>query len=379
MASSSEKKEKGNWYPPWAPRFWSGMKFGDYISLLRENRFQIHPVKYPMTALIGATSLFNSGASLAQRLLMHRMIADTPIEHPPIFVIGHWRSGTTLMHELLSLDDRFAYPNTLDTFTPSHFLLSRHVLGPLLKLILPRRRPMDDMTVRVDSPQEDDFALCAYGAPTPYRRVAFPNRKGRDHIQLNLSLAEPDQRVALQKTLEHFIKSLTIRHEGKRLVLKSPPHTGRVKQLAQWFPQAKFVHLSRHPHKLVASTMRLWKLLDKNQAFQLPDYDDQWLKNYIFECKDLMYQAYFQQRDAFPANQLVEVSFESLVADPVCTMQKVYDQLELDGFETRQDAIKYYFETRKNHRIGTSGIEPEFAEDIDHHWREYMEAFGYAI
>ena len=158
----------------------------------------------------------------------------------------------------------------------------RDRLEPLLWAILPRKRPMDDMAVRVGSPQEDDFALCAYGAPTPYRRVAFPNLKGRDHLQLNLSLVDPSQRLQLQQTIEHFLKTLSIRYQQRRIVLKSPPHTGRLKQLSQWFPGAKFVHISRHPHKLVASTMRLWKLLDKNMAFQIANYDDHWLKNYIF-------------------------------------------------------------------------------------------------
>ena len=281
------------------------------------------------------------------------------------------------MHELLSLDDRFAFPNTIDTFAPNHFLVTRYFLEPLLWALLPRRRPMDDMTVRIGSPQEDDFALCAYGAPTPYRRVAFPNRKGRDHLQLNLSLAEPAQRVELQKALEHFIKSLTIRYKSKRLVLKSPPHTGRIKQLAQWFPQAKFVHMSRHPHKVVASTIRLWKLLDELQSFQVPKYDDSWLKNYIFECKDLMYQAYFSQRDVLPKNQLAEVRFESLLENPSGAMQQIYDQLELGDFAPTQPAVESYFEDRKGHKISTSGIAPEFAEDINHHWREYMDAFGY--
>ena len=353
------------------------MKFGDYISLLRDNRFQIHPLKYPMTVLVGGCSVLNSAASATQRLLLNRKIIDTQIENPPIFVVGHWRSGTTLMHELLSLDERFAFPNTLDTFTPNHFLVTRYILGPMLRMLLPKQRPMDDMAVRVNSPQEDDFALCAYGAPTPYRRVAFPNRKGKDHLQLNLSLAEPGQRMELQKALEHFIKSLTIRYDSKRLILKSPPHTGRIKQLAQWFPQAKFVHLSRHPHKVVSSTMRLWRLLDELQGFQVPNYDESWLKNYVFECKDLMYQAYFSQRDLLPKNQLAEVRFESLLENPTEVMSQVYEQLELGEYSKTQPAIKSYFEARKSHRSKTSGIKAEFAEDIDHHWLEYMEAFGY--
>ena len=93
----------------------------------------------------------------------------------------------------------------------------------------------------------------------------------------------------------HFLKMLTAQYKSQ-LVLKSPPHTGRLKQLAEWFPGAKFIHMSRHPYRLVPSTMRLWKLLDQLQSFQLPKYDDVWLKNYIFECKNLMYSAYLEQR-----------------------------------------------------------------------------------
>ncbi len=351
------------------------MKLSDYLGLLKENRFQIHPLKYPMAGLVGATSVVNSGAAAVQSLLMGRKIASTQIDTPPIFVIGHWRSGTTLMHELLALDERFAYPDTIDSFTPNHVLVTRFLLSPLMWMLLPRKRPMDDMAVRVQSPQEDDFALCAYGAPTPYRRVAFPNRKCQNHLQLNLSLVEPAVRLELQKALEHYLRTLTIRHGGKRLVLKSPPHTGRIKQLAQWFPQARFIHLARHPYKVVSSTMRLWRLLDEIQGFQVPKYDDGWLKNYVFECKDQMYQGYLSQRDALPANQLVEVSFEDLIKDPQQVMGKVYDQLELGEFNSAP--VTEYFESRKSHRSKTEEISPEFADDIDHHWKEYMDAFGY--
>ena len=78
-----------------------------------------------------------------------------------------------------------------------------------------------------------------------------------------------------------------------------------------------------------------------------------------------------------PKNQLAEVSFEKLVEDPLGTMEGVYDQLELGEFESSKGAVQNYFAARKDHKIRTTGIDPEFAEDINHHWREYMEAFGY--
>lgn len=349
---------------------------GDYYRLLRENRFQVHPARFPMSVLVGGCSVANSTMAALQRWRYKTTIANTPLKGPPVFIIGHWRSGTTMMHELLAKDPRFSFPSNFDAFIPSHFLVSRVLFYPLVKLLMPSRRPMDDMPLGADSPQEDDFALCADGAPTPYRRIAFPNRPHRDHLDLNLDQATPETRRQLEEAMRRFLQALTVRYQTQ-LVLKSPPHTGRLRQLAEWFPEARFVHLSRHPYQLVPSTMRLWRLLDQLQGFQLPRYDDTWLKNYIFECKDLMYSAYFEHRGELPANRLVEVRFEDLVEDPLPQIQRVYQQLELGGFEQVRPALASYFQQRSGHRTNRHQLEPELQSDIDTNWSEYMKEFGY--
>ena len=370
------KKPKSNWYPPWAPRFWNGMLVSDYYRLMRENRFQVHPSKYGMAIMVGGCSILNSTLASVQRMTHGRKIAAAQLQCPPVFIIGHWRSGTTLMHELMSMDTRLAFPTNFDAFIPNHFLVSRHVFYPVIKMLMPRRRPMDDMSMGVGSPQEDDFALCASGAPTPYRRIAFANRPNREHLSLNLDSASAAIQKQLGDSLTHFLKSLTLRYQSQ-LVLKSPPHTGRLRQLAEWFPGAKFVHLSRHPYKLVPSTMRLWKLLDAIQGFQLPKYDDTWLKNYIFECKDLMYTAYLDQRSEIPDNQLVEVKFEEMVADPVEQMRRVYEQLEMDQFDRVQPSIEEYFRSRQGHQTNLLSIDDTLKVEIDNNWHQYMETFDY--
>lgn len=376
MTKSSEKKPKPNWYPPWAPRFWNGMRTGDFFHLLRENRFKIHPYKFGMTFMVSGCSLINSGLTGLQRLTHGRKIAEAKLDRPPIFVIGHWRSGTTMMHELLSRDPRFAFPTNFDAFIPNHFLISRFFFYPIVKMLMPTRRPMDNMQMGVGTPQEDDFALCALGAPTPYRRIAFPNQPNKDHLDLDLEMASLETQQELQAAMVKFLKTLTVRYDSQ-LVLKSPPHTGRLKQLAEWFPGARFVHMSRNPYKLVPSTIRLWKLLDMLQGFQLPKYDDTWLKNYIFECKDLMYRAYFDQRDAIPSNQLIEVRFEDFLKDPIAGMATVYEQLELGEFEQAKPQIESYFESRKAHKNNPFSLDPDLQADIDSNWSEYKDAFGY--
>jgi hypothetical protein len=353
------------------------MKIRSYAKLLKENRFQIDLTRYPMTAAVGICSVVNSSLAAVQRLTYGKRIASTELHGPPIFIIGHWRSGTTLMHELIAKDDRFNFPSNFDAFIPDHFLVSRPIFYPLVKLLMPSRRPMDNMAMSASSPQEDDFGLCSYGAPTPYRRIAFPNRPNRDHLDLNLDNASPATLRALREAMEMFLKSLTVRYRSQ-LVLKSPPHTGRIKQLAEWFPDAKFIHLSRHPYKLVPSTMRLWRLLDELQGFQVPTYDDTWLKNYIFECKDLMYESYFDHREQLPAHQLAEVRFEDLVANPTSELGRVYDQLQLGGFKAVKPKIETYFENRKNHQKNKLELDEKLQLEIDSNWQTYMNAFGYS-
>ncbi|MEM7457533.1 MAG: sulfotransferase, partial [Planctomycetota bacterium] len=338
-------RESANNYPWYSPRFWNGMRVGGFARLLSENGFRIHPSRWPMTVLGSATSSFNTVMSLAQRVTHGGRVDREELVAPPVFITGHWRSGTTLMHELMSLDPGLAFPNNYDAFSPGHALLTGPLFSRFVDVLMPGQRPMDDMGMRAFSPCEDDFALISLGAPTPYRRIAFPNNRNDDHRQLDTANLTDKQRRQLTDALESFFKMLSVRY-GQRLVLKSPPHTGRIGLLAEKFPGAKFVHMSRHPEKVMASTMRLWKLIDHFQGFQRAGYDDNWLKEFVFECQQLMYTSYFRDRAALQDNQLIEIRMEQLVAEPAATIKQVYDQLDLGDCGDVLPLVEGYFGKR---------------------------------
>ena len=146
---SINKPKDANWYPPWAPRFWHGMRIGDYFGLLNENKFRIHPTRIPMATLITGCAAFNSTLAVLQSQLFRKRIESARLKGPPVFIIGHWRSGTTLMHELISMDPRYEFPSNFEAFLPHHFLVSRSILQPLIKLLMPSKRPMDNMSMNV--------------------------------------------------------------------------------------------------------------------------------------------------------------------------------------------------------------------------------------
>ena len=70
-----------------------------------------------------------------------------------------------------------------------------------------------------------------------------------------------------------FLKKLTLEHD-RPMLLKSPPHTGRIKLLLELFPDARFVHIRRNPYTVFQSTRHLNEVLTRSLQFQRPDPAD---------------------------------------------------------------------------------------------------------
>lgn len=101
---------------------------------------------------------------MQRRKLAAAIAAETP---PPIvFILGHWRSGTTFLHELLGTDQKFIAPTSLECFATEHYLRWGDFLSSL-KWAIPARRPMDDMAMGWHRPQEDELALSQWAFPRP--------------------------------------------------------------------------------------------------------------------------------------------------------------------------------------------------------------------
>ncbi|HID23509.1 MAG TPA: sulfotransferase, partial [Planctomycetaceae bacterium] len=227
-------------YPIWLLRFWHGMEPGAWLRILLQNRFRVHPTRFYVAFTVTAAGPLNAFFRLCQDWLYGRRIARTEIETPPVFIIGHWRSGTTFLHELLAQDDRFGYPTTYECFAPRHFLVSQWIMPRLLGFLLPRTRPMDNMDAAFHLPQEDEFALANMGAPTPYLHLVFPNQPPCYMELLDMEQVPPDVLERWKQGLLWFAKALTF-SKRRPLILKSPPHTGRVQILSELFPGARFI------------------------------------------------------------------------------------------------------------------------------------------
>src|SRR5262249_43389476 len=153
----------------------------------------------------------------------------------------------------------FTYPSTYECMSPNDFLLTEPVVTRVLWFLMPSRRPMDNMKAGWNRPQEDEFALCLLGARSPYLTIAFPNNLPRDEEYLDLEGLSPANLRRWKRVFKGFLKTLSFKSTlgaaplaggsgaggPKRLVLKSPPHSCRIKVLQQMFPGAIFIHIVR--------------------------------------------------------------------------------------------------------------------------------------
>ena len=108
-------------------------------------------------------------------VLHGRGIAATVINDRPVFVIGHPRTGTTHMYNLLSLNTTdFANTTTFMVGFPQSFVWFEKYRGILGNNILSKKRPMDNMALDWESPQEDELATNVLsGGLSPYMCISM--------------------------------------------------------------------------------------------------------------------------------------------------------------------------------------------------------------
>jgi omega-hydroxy-beta-dihydromenaquinone-9 sulfotransferase len=374
-AKPAAEQKSGYKDRPWIPRFWDGMCVTGWCGLLVRNHFAVTPRRIAMAVLILGLSFINLILWLIQIALFGRKIDRTKIEADPIFVIGHWRSGTTMLHELLVLDPRHTFADTYACFAPNHFVVSGWLMKPCLKFLLPARRPMDNMAAGWDHPQEDEFALCNMGVPSPYLTIIFPNRPPQCQEYLDFRGVPAPALERWKQAFHWFLKCVTLR-DPKRIVLKSPPHTCRIATLLQMFPKAKFVHIVRDPYVIFPSTINLWKRLYRDQGVQMPNYEG--LEEHVFTTFTRMYDAFERDRSLIGPGQFCEVRYEDLVADPVEQMRLVYQRLELGDFDAVRPALKDYVAGQKDYKTNRYQITPEMRAEVARRWAKFIDQYGYA-
>ena len=329
------------------PGLLGGVTAGTWLRALCENRFSVSPSCWPRAAVISLQSVPTSLLHMADTLRFRKKLKNV-IVPPPIFVLGHWRQGTTHLHNLMTIDKRFAFPNNYQCLFPESFLTAEKLHSKSVGMFLPKRRPMDNVEWRMESPQEDEFALCISSLKSPCMGWVFPRR--RDHYDRYLTMQDVSQAEITEwkNAFLLFLKKRTLISD-RPLVLKSPPHTARIKLLLQMFPDAKFVHIHRNPYDVFHSTRKMLKSVGELHRLQSA-FDTNELDDWILRMYRMMYDAYFEERGLIPAGQFCEVGFEQLEHDPVGQIRRIYNSLQLPDFCEVESDVQNYVNSISDYR-----------------------------
>lgn len=376
--TSAPRRERivKNPFPWYTPRFWHGMRLGTWLRQLVRGHCAVSLGKLPSALSITAVGALNSGLAAVDHLIYRRTVARVELKRPPLFILGHWRSGTTFLHELLIRDPEHTFPSTYQCFAPHHFVFTDAWITPWTRRLLPTRRPMDNMVAGWHRPQEDEFALGNLGLPTPYLSMMFPKQGPVYPEYLDLRGLKDDQVRQWQEGLHWFFQRIAYR-DNRRLVVKSPPHTARVRVLLDMYPDAQFIHLVRDPFVLFSSTVNLWKSLNEVQRLQgLGDLD--WLEEDVLSNLERMYAVFETDRQLLGEGQLYELRYEDLVDDPAGQLRRIYADLDLGDFARVEPAITDHLAEVKNYRTNRFVLDEAKRDLVRRRWAAYFDRYGYS-
>lgn len=353
-----------------------GYTLPNILYLLAENRFKINAQYIPRLTYSLTLSTVMLPFYIKELLQFDKQTLQTEITKPPIFIIGHWRSGTTYVHNVLSRDKNLGYFTTFQAYLPSIFLASEKLFKPLVSASIPKKRPMDDVAMDAEYPQEDQYALGAFCPYSYYHGWCFPQNMELYNTYVCMENVPQKTIDAWKGFYRYILKKITLREHGKQLVLKNQDNTGKINILLDMFPDAKFIYLHRNPYDLYFSMMKFMKVAIPRYCIQKPPQIEQ-VESSMMNLYTKLIQKYLRERDSIPQGNLVEIRYEDFIAHPLHEIQRIYETFSLQGYQDALPAFQTYIRSQKTIKTDRYQINDEVQQKIQRKWEFAFETFGY--
>jgi omega-hydroxy-beta-dihydromenaquinone-9 sulfotransferase len=354
----------------------AGASVTNLLRLLTQNRFRIDVRYMPRMLYTMTISSLMTLSRIKEYAQFEKAIQKTEITQSPLFILGHWRSGTTYLHNLLSLDSTFGYFSTFHASLPSVFLGNEAYIKSIVASSLPEKRPMDDVAMGLELPQEDEFALAAVTPYSANHGLCFP--RNATYYNRFIFMDDVPQKIKdeWKDVYLHLIKKETLYRDGKRLVLKNPANTARIKLLLELFPEAKFIHIYRNPYYVYQSMMKLLLNLIPLMCVQKPP-EITVVEQQVLQVYKRMYMKYLTERTDIPKENLIEVRYEDFIQQPLTQVKNIYSTLHLNGFKQSEKKFTEYILSQTQVKKQKYVLDENVKEKIYREWTFAFDAFQY--
>jgi hypothetical protein len=310
----------------------------------------------------------------------HPEIAQQEIRRP-IVIIGMARTGTTILHHLITQDPSVRVPLTWEVDRPcpppetatyetdpridqvERTLARSESLIPDFRRMHPMGARLAQECVRITSLE---FASMLF--QTVYR---VPSYARWLHEEADLGPAYHIHRKMLQL--------LQWRCARDRWVLKSPGHLWSLTALLAEYPDACLVATHRDPLKVLSSVTSLTTTLRAMASERIDPVEIAREWSY-WNTKAFDAAVTARESGLVKPERVIDVQFRELMADPIAVVHKIYDKFDLRLTDDAADRMRRHLAAnpddkhgKHGHRFADTGLDPETEREKV---RRYQEFFG---
>ena len=354
---------------------WHGMNLSGLTRFLM-TKPPIHWTRLHRLLSLPPAALLNSIFGAAESAIYGRAIQRTEVKQDPLFVFGYWRSGTTLLQTLLSHDVRFQHLGLYQAMFPWHFLLTEKLITPWSGWALPKGRPMDNMKVTWDAPQEDDLSLCVMSQISPSLVTAHPTNPKYFWDAIDFSRLSDREVQRWRDSLSLLVRKMTYACD-KQVLMKSPFHMYHIPLLREMYPNSKFIYIHRNPYDVWRSSLHLRRRTIEENCLGKKTFENAGHEEELIKSMKFGFDVYERDRLNVPDGYLHEVRYEDLTADPVETLRTTYEKLGLGQFDALEASLQPELEAMKNYKKNEFTDDPFWVNKVYDELRPLFERFDY--
>ncbi|MCB9673833.1 MAG: sulfotransferase [Alphaproteobacteria bacterium] len=356
----------------------TGIEAQDWVKILAENNWRVDPTYAHRVAWVGGWSIPATLLGRLEDARYGRELAAMQIDPEPLFVLGHWRSGTTHLHNLLGRVPEHTYSTVYQVVFPTAFLMTDQIVPNLTARFMDDTRTYDNVKQGWHEAAEDEIALAKLTGLSPYISFMFPDQMAKYEKYVDFMECTSEEREKWKNAFSYFIKKIMLQTGGKRVVVKSCTHTARIRLLLEMFPNAKFVYIHRHPYEVFASTLHMRSHTDWENFFQVPEETwEQQREQQTLLLGQRIFDRYVEDRTLIPAENLIELKYEELCGNEMEVLESLWSQFELPNWAGAERVLSEYTAGLEGYKRNALKIKPKQKEAVAEYWKSAFEHGGY--